>query len=850
MPGTTVENINIEVKTNAGDAAKQFSSLSDAIRGVEGASKAAGGVGDVVASSVKRARKETEPLSAELQSAIKNATKYEVLVNKAATAEVKMNKAFRSGNETAAWQARERNINATVAAAKELEKSQPKIAPTPVSADLRSVIETATQIDVLQAKLESLRSAMQEAFESGNVDKAYSLRSQILQTESALERATEAANKNAEATKTVGDEAEKATPKISKLFSSIKRIAMYRMLRTILKNITQAFNEGLKNAYAFSKGIDGTLAKALDGLATKSLTMKNQLGAALGNLLTAITPILLQIINLATIAAQALSALFSALGGGQYLVAKDTATAWDKATGAAQKYKNTILGFDEINRLNDENSGGGGGADPTGMFDVGELPAWAQWLKDHLEQIKKLAEAIALALAAWTIAKLLNDLLGLGLTMQQLLGIAMAVAGAFLLIDGFLDAWKNGASFDNINEMLIGTALLAGGLALAFGSVAGAIGLLIGGIALLVIGFRDWIKKGELTDAALYAIEGGLLAVGAAISVLTGSWIPLLIAGLAGLVLALATRNDEILFAVDGFFATIIPKIDGFLQEIERLTGLDLTSLRRTVMFTLNYIRFDIEALVLRIGWMVEDLGRVVKAVKDGDWEEAWNGMQMLAHDASLDVTADVAGMAAAVTEDMMNGTESTQDLGQAFKDLLIDVRNNVPDATTEFSNFTDEVVDGSEKAMTPLQKFLDKFTDILSVVQKISGISVSGGLLGLLSGNGWSFSVKETLGLPTFASGGSLTNDGTLFMAGEAGTEVVADMGSRTGVMNVDQMEAAVANGNIGVINAVYQMANMIVKAVNEIDPDITLDGESMANAMYKYNKQAANRHGAAMVT
>jgi hypothetical protein len=71
-----------------------------------------------------------------------------------------------------------------------------------------------------------------------------------------------------------------------------------------------------------------------------------------------------------------------------------------------------------------------------------------------------------------------------------------------------------------------------------------------------------------------------------------------------------------------------------------------------------------------------------------------------------------------------------------------------------------------------------------------------------------------------------------------------------RTGVTNVEQMEAAVANGNTNVVNAVYAMANMIVKAVNEIDPDITLDGQSLADKMYHYNKQAANRYGAAMVT
>lgn len=652
----------------------------------------------------------------------------------------------------------------------------------------------------------------------------------------------------------VGRAAKEATRGTNQLFNSIKRIAMYRMLRTALKEVGQAFQEGLKNAYHFSKGIGGTLAEAMDSLATKSLTMKNQLGAAFGNLLTALTPILLQIINLVRQAAQAISALFSALGGGDYLIATDVAQEWDKATGAAKKYKNTILGFDEINRLDDETGGGGGSAsDFAKMFEKGELPAWAQWIKDHLEEIKKLAVAIGLAFAAWKIGSLLADLAGVALSMSQLLGIAMAVAGAFLLFDGALDAFKNGTTWENVNEMLIGTALLAGGLALAFGSVGAAIGLLVGGVTLIATALADFIKKGELTSESLYALEGGLLAVGAGLALLTGSWIPLAIAALAGLVLAIGTHTDEINTAVDGFFSRLIPKVDEFLKKIEEVTGLDLTKIREKVIYALNFIRFAVEADVIKIGWLVEDLGRIVKAVADGDWDAAWSAMKDLAHDISLDVSKDIAIMAESVTKDMMNGKESTDDLSKSFAELMETARTSTPKAKEEFSGFTDSVVDGVNKAQTPLQKFLDKLTSILSKLQEIAGISVTGGgLIGLLSGNGWNFSytAKDVFGIPHAASGGEFTNDGTLFVAGEAGAEVVANLGGKTGVMNVQQMEAAVANGNINVINAIYGMANMIVKAVESIDPDITLDGESLADKMYRYNQNAANRHGAAMVT
>ena len=168
----------------------------------------------------------------------------------------------------------------------------------------------------------------------------------------------------------IGHAAKTATHHTNKLLSSIKRIAMYRLLRTIIKNITQAFSEGLKNIYTFSKALGGELAEALDRVASASGQMKNQMGAALGELLMTIEPVIIAIISLVTQLMDALSALFAALGGRlTYSVADETADGWDKATGSLKKYKNTLLGFDEINRLNDETGGGGGGGS-TGTFDI------------------------------------------------------------------------------------------------------------------------------------------------------------------------------------------------------------------------------------------------------------------------------------------------------------------------------------------------------------------------------------------------------------------------------------------------------------------------------------------------
>ena len=229
------------------------------------------------------------------------------------------------------------------------------------------------------------------------IDKVNELRSSM----SGLKSVQTTAN----ALKNVGNAAKKAATPLSNFASSLKRIAFYRILRGILKSITQAFKEGLKNAYEFSKatGDQAGLAAALDQLATKSLTMKNQLGAAFGQLLTAVTPIIVQIIGWVTKLAEALTRLIAILGGSDYyLRAKDVWTEWGDAAasagGAAKKALEYLAPFDELNVLPDPRSGGGGGgtaANYADMFDyvnTSEGSGFLDSIKDMLDKVSDFFE--------------------------------------------------------------------------------------------------------------------------------------------------------------------------------------------------------------------------------------------------------------------------------------------------------------------------------------------------------------------------------------------------------------------------------------------------------------------------
>ena len=195
----------------------------------------------------------------------------------------------------------------------------------------------------------------------------------------------------------VRNQSSKASQSVSKLKSAIMRIAAYRAIRTVISKIGQAFSEGLKNVYKYSSVMTGEarrIADALDSLSAGSSQMKNQFGAAFGELIAVVAPIVAKIIALCTAAAVAISKLFAILGGhATFTKAKASSDKFgdslSSAGGAAEKLKKTLLGMDELNILPDDSGGGGGGSiDPASMFeeaDVGDT-AFGRWFA----QLKEL----------------------------------------------------------------------------------------------------------------------------------------------------------------------------------------------------------------------------------------------------------------------------------------------------------------------------------------------------------------------------------------------------------------------------------------------------------------------------
>ena len=345
------------------------------------------------------------------------------------------------------------------------------------------------------------------------------------------------------AAKNVSDSMNTFSRRVSGLF---KRVLVFSLITRALQSLrtwlgkTIMQNEEARAAVARLKAAFLTLAQPI---------------------LQVVIPVFVKLVNILTQVVTAIAKFFGMLSGkswgAQVAAAKGLNAEKEAIEGvgsAAEDASKSMASFDEINQItSNQASGGGGGAGGAASTDIAPDFSNLDMAEDKLHDILGLVGAIAAGLLAWKIASMFtNDL-------SKIAGIALAAAGAFALVYFWLDAWNNGIDLQNFLGMLAGLAALAVGLAIAFGPIAAGIALVVGGVAMLVVGIKDVIENGFNLVNTL-TIIAGLLAAGIGISLLTGSWIPLLIAGFLAALVALVSftgHGEELIQGlkniIDGF---------------------------------------------------------------------------------------------------------------------------------------------------------------------------------------------------------------------------------------------------------------------------------------------------------
>lgn len=199
--------------------------------------------------------------------------------------------------------------------------------------------------------------------------------------------------------------------KLGTVISSFKRILFYRMIRSVIRMITQAFKEGITNLYNWSNALGGEFAASMDRAATATLYLKNSLAAMAAPLINALVPVLDYVIDKIVDLLNWLNQLFAKLTGATYWTrAIRQATTWGEAasdaiggTGSAAKEALRYLApFDEINKFPEQSGSGGGagggsggnGTDYSGMFETVPLENAFEGLDNFLSRVREIGDVI------------------------------------------------------------------------------------------------------------------------------------------------------------------------------------------------------------------------------------------------------------------------------------------------------------------------------------------------------------------------------------------------------------------------------------------------------------------------
>lgn len=182
-------------------------------------------------------------------------------------------------------------------------------------------------------------------------------------------------------------------------FRSLRRIVRALFLSFALMSGARGMKTGLQNLSQYSSSANNSLSQLRAGLSA----LQNGLAVAFEPILTYVAPALNTLIGYLLTACNAIAQFMAALTGqSTYTIAKRGtsdfaagATAAGNAAGGAQKkaesLKRTLMGFDEINKLddNDSSSGGGGGGGGAGGGAGFDTETVTSQYADLVEKIKK-----------------------------------------------------------------------------------------------------------------------------------------------------------------------------------------------------------------------------------------------------------------------------------------------------------------------------------------------------------------------------------------------------------------------------------------------------------------------------
>lgn len=616
--------------------------------------------------------------------------------------------------------------------------------------------------------------------------------------------------------------AAKSSSAFGNLGKSLMRIAKLRFLRGIIRSITQAFSEGLGNIYQYSTAIGNVDASHISGtmneIASTFLYVKNSIGSVVAPLLTSLLPAIQTVAGWFVVAANAVAQFFAALGGqSTYTRAKKQATTWKNvgaavggAAAAAQEYKNTILGFDEIHALDSPPSsggggGGGGGASPdfSDMFE--EVPLATDGILGAFNKLAQTLRPITQAIGRF----IAHDIVENGINVVN--GGITALMGVFEK-----DKEKFASGLSEIQDVVANTKWLQT-IVNAVDGVIFYIAKIPASLKLKFLEFAEWLFSSD------FMVKLGSWLLGIDLQPYVNQF-----KGAVDAQREVVDSYDEMSKAFEDWYSGAIDtkeflnRIHEIKESVKGVGDETNTSANKVSTFKERTLGAFGETessakntsdRVLDLKGKVDNLGRT--------------NLNLSRIDKPLGVLKSDADKAGGSISGVKNNTNSLNNLNPTFSGTRNGLGNLGKDADSASGKVWGvgnavKGINGMRASVTiTATTVASAALDVANKIKKSLGFAEGGFIPGFANGGL----------IPSYASGG--INSASLFMAHENGApEMVGRIGNHTAVANTSQMVDAMAQG-------VYRAMSEVMDGNNgNVEVNVTLDGQRLARAVDNANR------------
>lgn len=607
------------------------------------------------------------------------------------------------------------------------------------------------------------------------------------------EKSSKSIDKAGERAKEGGKKAKEGASGFSKLFAALKRIALYRLIRSALKMITEGFKEGVENYIRWEQAVGGSKGnEVMSAYASRLMVIKNEMGAMGIQILTALLPAFELLAKAVLWATNVINQFIAVLNGsGTYTRANtnyfvDYAKSLDKSAKSAKKLKDALIGIDELNVINPDTGTGSDNTDYSNMFIPNNPITLPDWLKN----------------------------------------IALDLSDFWITVDNVFFKWGKGLNAETITEKIITLLGTIGGAVFGFmtGGVGGAVRGAIKG-ATLAVTFSSLLfdNDGKLSTSEIVSLLNvGLLGLtGGILGFIAGGPVGAMIGFTAGVLLSLVfikgmdVNHDGVLSAGE--------LKGGILKEITALTG-------GAFVFLITAGNVGVARFVtkLQIDFLNAYIGEDGK-FKVKQFFEDWSKN-------IKETIRTILNQGIALVNGFINLVETV--VNTVIR-VLNKIQIKVPEWLTDLTggkikSFGFNIAPISLSNLK-LQEYVEKDNThgFTSRQRNITG-------KGWITQEDKSDWIDLTTAYSGYAAGG-FPATGQLFLARESGAEMVGSIGGRTAVANNDQIVEGIS---AGVYNAVA--AAMGERGEGNYNFNLYIDGKQVRAAV----KKADREHGANIAT